>query len=152
MEQMERSTGSKVTATSYDKGVSKEQYIPGPIIWVRETARNLARAFSKDANCNDMLPRHSGPDITETSPSVNIELPLVRELLLLACMHQSQGGQSLRQDSIGLIENDLQLFCFIREQLSRTRNVRWPSLSLKTVTGIHFTKVSQVAQPKRPLK
>jgi hypothetical protein len=150
MEQMEQSTGAKVTATFYDEGLSKKHYIPGPIIWVRETAGKFVRAFSKDANRNNVLPRHSSPDATVAPTSVNIELPLTRDLLLLACVHQSQGGQSLRQDSIGAMENDRQLFCFIREQFSRTPNVRWSSLLLKTVTGIHFTQVSPLARLKRP--
>jgi hypothetical protein len=149
---MERSTGGKVTATFYDEQSSRERYIPGPIIWVRETARSFARAFSKDANRNDILLPHRGPGTTLTPASVNIELPPVRNLLLLACVHQSQGGQSLRQDSIGTIENDRQLFCFIRQQLSHTLNARWPFLWLKTVMGIHFTQVSQLARLKRFLE
>lgn len=148
MEQMQRSAIGKVTATSYDENLSKKRYIPGPMIWVRETARNCARFFSKDANRNDILPRHSGLDTSVAPAAVNIESSHARDLLLLACVDQSQGAQSLRQDSIEAIENDRQLFCFIREQLSRTPNVRWPSLSLKKVTGIHFTQVSRLARLK----
>jgi hypothetical protein len=152
MERMQRSTFGKVTATSYNEDPSQKHYIPGPIIWVRETARSFARAFSKGANCNDILPRHSGLDTSITPASLNIESSLEQDLLLLACVNQSQGGQSLRQDSIEAIENDRQLFCFIREQFSRTSNVRWPSLLLKTVTGIHFTQVSRLARVRRSLK
>jgi hypothetical protein len=148
---MERSTGGKITATSYDEQSSGERYIPGPTIWIRETARSFARAFSKDANRNVLL-RHSGPGTRVTPASVNIEIPPAPDLLLLTCVHQSQGGQSLRQDSIGAIENDRQLFCFIQEQLSHTSKVCWSSLSLKTVMGIHFTQVSQLARLKISLK
>ncbi|KAF2011921.1 hypothetical protein BU24DRAFT_425752 [Aaosphaeria arxii CBS 175.79] len=140
MEQVERSTGSKVIATSYNEGASQERYIPGPINWIRETVRNLARAFSKDANRNEMLPRHSGPGTKVTDTSKKGRLPFVQDLLLLACVPQNHGGQILCQDSIEAIRNDRQLFWFIRQQLSRTPNVRWPIQLLKTVTGIHFTK------------
>ncbi|PVH94632.1 hypothetical protein DM02DRAFT_183775 [Periconia macrospinosa] len=99
---------------------------------------STVKAFSKNANCNDRLPRHNGPETTETPAPVNIKLPLVQDLLLLACTHQSQGRQTLRQDSIRAIKNNQQLFCFIQEKLSR--NVRWFHVSLKTMTGIHFTK------------
>ena len=145
---MERSASGKITATSYDEHSSSERYIPGPKIWIRETARSFVRAFSKDANHNDFLPRHGGPGTRTTPKSANTELPLVPDLLLLACAHQSQGGQSLRQDSIGTIESDRQLFCFVKEQLSRTLNVRWFFPSLKTITGIHFTQVSRVTRLK----
>ncbi|KAK3216196.1 hypothetical protein GRF29_8g2559841 [Pseudopithomyces chartarum] len=140
MERMERSINGKVTATSYGKGSSQERYIPGPIFWVREAARDFASSFSRDVNRSDMLPRHSGPNTTVTPAPVNLESPLAEDLLLLACVHQSQGGQFLRQDSIGAVGNDRQLFYFIREQLSRTLNERRPSLLLKRVTGIHFTQ------------
>lgn len=145
MERMERSINGKVTATSYGKGSSQERYIPGPIFWVREAARDFASSFSRDVNRSDMLPRHSGPNTTVTPAPVNLESPLAEDLLLLACVHQSQGGQFLRQDSIGAVGNDRQLFYFIREQLSRTLNERRPSLLLKRVTGIHFTQVSRRA-------
>jgi hypothetical protein len=145
MEQMAGSTGIKITANSYEEGASNERYIFGPAIWARRIARSLARTLSNDANPDGVSSQHSDPDTTGTSASVNIELPPVRNLLLLACRDEDQGGKSLRQDEIGLLDNDQRLFYLIRRQLSKTRNLSWSSLSLKTVTGIHFTKVSPTA-------
>lgn len=147
---MKKSTGGKVTATSYNKELPNQQYTPGPILWLQETARNIAKAFSRDKRCSDKLPQHNGPSITVTLMAPDIESPPTRDLLLLACMHENQGGQLLRQDSIGTMSNDRQLFCFIREQISRAPSKRWLSCLLKKVTGIHFTQVRQPAPLKSP--
>jgi hypothetical protein len=139
---MERASGGKVTAAFYDEGSSVERYIPGPANWARGTARSLARSFSKDANCDDVLPQHSGLEVKETHVPVKIELPLMPDLLLLACMNERHGGKFLHQDSIGAVGNDQELFYFIRKQLSRSRKEHRLSQLLKKVTSIRFTMVS----------
>lgn len=143
IDQMERSFGCRVTATFQDDGPAAENIVYGLIAWFRKAVRRLARLFSKETSLDNFLPRHNVTNTVATPAPGNVGLPSSRDLLLLACMHQKDGGQSLYQDDIGAIANDRQLFRFIRKQISSTATKRRSFLSLKTVTGIHFTKVSQ---------
>ncbi|EDU46316.1 hypothetical protein TUN199_04230 [Pyrenophora tritici-repentis] len=141
IDQMERIAGTKVTVTTYNEEEPQRGYGPGLISWARNTTRDLTRLFSKDADRDDVLPQHNDSETTQASASVNIELTPAQDLLLLACMQQSQGSQLFLQDSIRAIKSDRQLFYFIREQISRNRRTRWTSRVLKTVNEIQFTKL-----------
>ncbi|PZD41578.1 hypothetical protein A1F97_04265 [Pyrenophora tritici-repentis] len=119
IDQMERIAGTKVTVTTYNEEEPQRGYGPGLISWARNTTRDLTRLFSKDADRDDVLPQHNDSETTQASASVNIELTPAQDLLLLACMQQSQGSQLFLQDSIRAIKSDRQLFYFIREQISQ---------------------------------
>ena len=146
---MERPTDTEVTFTTYNEEESQRGHGSGLSSWARNTARDITRLFSKDADRDDVLPQHNNPETTEASVAVNIEMMPVRDLLLLACIQKSQGRQLFLQDSIRPIKSDRQLFYFIRKQISCNRKIRWLSLLLKTVTEIQFTKVRQSSTPKR---
>ncbi|XPS79088.1 hypothetical protein M3J09_011077 [Ascochyta lentis] len=140
VEQMQRSIGSEVTVTSYEEASSNPKCFPGLANRFRAAAKNAVSAFSMAFHRGDILPRHIGGETTASPETVNIDLSSVPDLLLLGRVHKSHGGKGLRQDQIGAIENDCQLFRFIHQQLSRTRRVRWSSLPIKTITNIHFSK------------
>lgn len=141
VERMRQFTGSKVTATSYTEGVSNQQYTSGIVSWVRAVAKDIVSVFERNSDHSDDASRHQDADTTAEPEAVSIEMPSLPNLLLLACMHKTQGGKGLLQDDIGVIENDRQLFCRIQEQLARLRGPRQTSPPLMTVSGIHFTKV-----------
>lgn len=141
IEQMEGSTGSKVTATFYQEETVNERYIPAPMIWARELGRYFT-VFMKPADNDSRSVRHTDNEVMVEAGSVAIEMPPVPDLLLLTCRNQEQGGQALHQHNVGTIETDRELFHFIRKQLICARNARWKLMELKVVTGIHFTKAS----------
>ena len=140
-ERMQRSGASKVTATTYNPGSPNQQYRFDVARWIRSATKHVADAFMTilDARNSSLQACSSRADVKTAATYIN--MPSLRVLHLLACMHQTQQRKRLVQERVDAIENDRELFCFIKTQLNSTRNSLWTILNMRTVTGIHFTKV-----------
>lgn len=148
VERLQQSSSSKVTATSYSEDTANQQYAGWLMNWVRAVTRKITNVLEQDREFCDDSTQQAGSDTITRSDAVSIEMPPLRRLLLLACMHKLQGGKGLLQESIETIENDRHSFNFIRSQLRGVRGRPRAFFQSKVVTGIHFTKVSQLAGSK----
>lgn len=139
VEQLQRAGVDQVTTAPYDPDRSNQDYINWPSQSLHRAATVLRNTFSRKKNCKDTLPRHNTK--TALCPS-GTALPPVHDIVLMGCVHKPEGGKGLRQDSIGAVKNSRQLFCLIRQEYWRTRELKWFARYLRKVRNIHLTKVS----------
>ncbi|KAH7076750.1 hypothetical protein BKA63DRAFT_602499 [Paraphoma chrysanthemicola] len=141
IERMQRSTGTKVIATTYSQNGSNQQYISAAPAWMRAAARKISSAFSRSENLKECLPRHTNQTTPSTSAHSGSSHTPIQNLLLMACM---QGDQQLRrivhQDPIDDITTDKALFTFMKMQLTKRRNSLGRLFSLRCIQGLHFVK------------
>jgi hypothetical protein len=131
-----------VTASPYDPDSSNERYIFEPIRLIRQIFRNVRGAFGGSEDLSDISTQASRVGIAAMSTTTRINMPPLRVLHLLACVHQTQRRKNLIQDRIDMVETDRELFCFIKRRLKQLHSHARTLLRFRTVTGIHFTKVS----------
>ncbi|KAH7086938.1 hypothetical protein FB567DRAFT_443733 [Paraphoma chrysanthemicola] len=141
IERMQRSTGTKVMATTYNENGPNQQYISPAPAWIRAAAGKISSTFSRSGNLKECLPQHTNQITPSTSaPSSSSHTP-VQNLLLMACM---QGDQQLRrivhQEPIDDITTDKALFTFMKMQLTKRRSSFSQLFSLRSIQGLHFVK------------
>ncbi|KAH7079112.1 hypothetical protein BKA63DRAFT_258683 [Paraphoma chrysanthemicola] len=137
---MERSSGVKVSASSYRQHSGNQQYVaPQPGRWLRNGIAKLTSVFgtSKTSPC---LPRHTNTCSSSVSTASSTTISPPSMLHLLACMHHNRFRKVLQQDRIEAIKTDRALLCFMRRQHARYRCRLLRFLSLKGVQGIYFVK------------
>ena len=141
MERMQRRGVTKMTALSYDsESPSQQHHTFETVQGVRQLTRKIADTLT------GILPRSSRPRIAAGDAVTQTNLAPLKILHLLACVHRTQRSKYLVQARIEMVEIDREPFYLIRRQLNQLRNLTWSLLHLRTITGIHFTKLSQSAR------
>jgi hypothetical protein len=143
MQQMQRRGASQLTATLYDPHPANERYNFQPIRTMKRFGQMLVRSLTWLRNLQDSAARSDYSDTATEDAATRINVPPLRILYLLACMHKTQRRKHLVQDRIETIERDRALFCFMGRQLNHLHSHAWTLLRFRTVIGIHFTKVSR---------
>jgi hypothetical protein len=135
---MERSCGTKVTATAYNHQNSNQQYIaPRPIQWIRNGLAKLSSSTNTASRAGPCIPLHNTPSTAVATATARLPTVSRSTLHLMACMHRDRSRKTLKQD---LLENIRELFLFMRQQYIRHRGSFRNMLSLKSVQGIFFVK------------
>jgi hypothetical protein len=147
-EKMSRSTGAKVTVTSYSKRSTNQNWTFKAPVWARRIAGVSSFAQARTSNSTGCLPQHNFPNhctpSTSSTPATNAAAPLKPSLHLLACTHRTQRQKCLSQDPIDSVSTDRALFCFIKRQLHRNRSRIRSILAMRSVQGMFFVKVSYI--------
>ena len=139
---MQHAVDGDISATPYSHTSAKRKYTFNTPNWMRMVAQSIRKTLSPPSDEQE-LPRSNTPlGKSGVSKKKTTDDPM-KTLHLLACVHETQQGTHLVQDRLEEMESDRELFNFIREQLSCTRSNRWKLFHLRTVIGIHFTKVKE---------
>lgn len=140
-----QSTGAgNVTATSYSADSTNQQYTIDLTSWFCTTASKIRDLIA--ALWSDRSVQHTRSTAAVNNAAAHINIPPLRIMYLLVCMHRTQGDRRLEQDRIETIGNDKELFYFMQQQLKRLRTSLWAYLRIRTVLAIHFTNVSSTLQ------
>ncbi len=146
-EKMSRSTGAKVTVTSYSTTSTNQNWTFKAPVWARRIASVFSSAQARTSTSTVCLPQHNVPNngtpLTSSTLATNAAAPLKPTLHLLACMHRTQRRKCLLQDPIDFVSTDRALFCFMKRQLQRNRSRIRSTLAMRSVQGIFFVKVSR---------
>jgi hypothetical protein len=143
---MERSTGSKVVASSYNQGSSQQVYIFKAPNWMRTIVRRVSATFNA-AKLPD-LPQHRGSGTASACVPPGTNQPQSQQTLqLMVCMQRGRYRRIVNQDRIDNITTDQALFSFLQSQLARHRGRIRKMFSLKCVQGMYFVKVSMRGPP-----
>jgi hypothetical protein len=145
-EKMSRSTGAKVTVTSYSKTSTNQNWFFKAPVWARKLAGGSSSARARTSDSAGCLPQHNAPNqyrpSTSSMPATNPSAPWKPTLHLLACLHQTQRRKCLLQSPIDSVSTDRALFCFMKRQLQLNRNRIRSILAMRSVQGMFFVKVS----------
>jgi hypothetical protein len=141
-QQMERRGASRITTSAYDPESTKQQYIFEPAQAARNITRGITEAFTGHLGRYGIKTQARRSEAVAKSTATHIDMPPLRMLHLLVCVHKTQRRKNLLQDRIESVESDQELFYLIRRQLSHLRSQVWAPLRMRALTGIHFTRVS----------
>ena len=142
---MQRSTGAKVTATSYSGGFSNQKYTFRSPKWMRSLVQTASGART---GSQPYLPQPNACSAPATATPVAIGMTTVPQesVHLMACLQRGRYRRIVRQDPIDGITTDKALFCFLRSQLAQHRGRVRRFFSLKCVQGLLFVKVCDLNQ------
>jgi hypothetical protein len=142
---MSRSTGAKVTVLSYNKSSTNQKWTLRAPTWLQKLHDISMFGQVRASSSTRSLPRHNVHDqcssSTSSMPAPNAVAPSKPTLHLLACTHRTQRRKCLLQDPIDCVATDRALFCFMKQQLRRSRSRIRSLLSMRSVQGMFFVKV-----------
>lgn len=148
---MTRSTGAKVTISSYNTASANNGWSFRAPMWIRQLTNLWSTSRTGTSRFTGSLPHHNASNQSSNATStVNTPIPPGSELFLLACAHKSQRQKHLLQDTINSVSTDQVLFLFLKQQLKRNQSRIRSLLSMRSVQGMYFVKVSPVQS--RPLQ
>ncbi|KAF3045537.1 hypothetical protein E8E12_009384 [Didymella heteroderae] len=144
IEQMNRSTGAKVTVTSYSKTSGNQNWVLKTPRMVRRLTGSLTSGRAGASNPQGCLPQHNESSqpvpSTGTAATGTTTAQVTSTLHLLACAHRTQRRKWFLQNPIDTIFTDRALFCFMRQQLERNRSLIRSILTMTSVQGMFFVK------------
>jgi hypothetical protein len=142
VDRMERTSGVKVTASSYRQYAGGQQYpMPRPDRWIRKGFSKVASALTNVWKPSPCLPQHAASSIPATG-TTSAQTPSQHQILhLVACMHRDPVRKFVQQDRIEDLRTDRELLDFMRRGYVRQRKAFLRILSLKCVKGIYFVKL-----------
>jgi hypothetical protein len=141
IERMQRSTGAKVVATTYNQSASTQNYTSSPSSWMRATAQKLSNTFGRSNKSSPGLSKHSSASTTSTAMSAGLTACPPQTLHFMACMQGGRYRRVVHQDAIDDIATDKELFLFMRQQVTKRRGYFRRAFSLKCIQGLYFVKV-----------
>ena len=145
---MSRSTGAKVTVVLYNQTTTTSQnWNFNFSAWPRRLIQNFTSTRIGTRNSTGCLPQHNNPTQASSTTSMTVSNTPASEptLHLLACAHQTRRRKYLLQDRVDAVSTVRELFCFMKQQLKRNRNYIRKALSMRSVQGMFFVKVSFVS-------
>jgi hypothetical protein len=146
IEKMSRSTGAKVTVVPYNKTSNSQHWVLKAPSWLQKFTRTSNTGQKRALGSTGCLPQHNTPNQSSSSTSSTLApsttAPTKPKLHLLACTHRTQRQKCLLQDSIDGVSTDQALFCFMKQQLQHSRSRIRSILSMRSVQGMFFVKVS----------
>jgi len=134
---IEQATGvNSLSALNSQGNSNQQQPFQGIWAWVQGAFRKCRRRPNQKPN----LPQHNAQPASATQGS---QTPATQQKLLhmMSCVHKGRYGKNLYQDRIETVNNDRNLFVFLKEQFTKNRGRFRSVLSLRTVQGIFFIKV-----------
>jgi hypothetical protein len=138
---MERSSGIKVIASTYNQNVNNQQYIsPRLARWIQNGCAKLASVFETTSKKSSCLPQHNNFCSSSTSSTSQSTLSPPQNLHLLSCMHRNRVRKILQQDRIEAVKTDRALICYMRKQYACHRGHLLNVFGLKSVTGIFLVR------------
>lgn len=142
---MSRSTGAKVTVVPYDSTSTNQNWTLKTPSWITKLTSTSVSNQSRSTTPIGCLPQHNVPMQFPPSTSListsNATVPSKPTIHLLACTHRTQRRKCLLQDPIDPVSTDRALFCFMKQQLQRSRSRIRSLLSMRSVQGMFFVKV-----------
>lgn len=135
-ENMERSTGARVTTTAYRSSKANQNYSFRLPSWLKRIANILSARPSQSPGLSGGLPRHNTGSMAANSSSATQSV-----LHLLACIHRNQRRKCLVQDRLDAVTTDRELFHFMRNQIKRSRSAFRSLITMRDIQGMFFVKV-----------
>ena len=146
IEKMGRSTGARVTVTQYSKASTNQNWSFRAPAWAKKLMGSSSSGQTRASNPAGCLPQHNGPTpsipLATSTPVSNASAAPGSTLHLLACAHQTERRKCLLQESLGGVATDRDLFCRMKQQLRRNCSGFRNFLSMRSVQGMFFVKVS----------
>jgi hypothetical protein len=140
VDRMERTSGVKVTASSYRQYAGGQQYpMPRPDRWLKNGIAKTASAFTKPSRPSP-LPQHSAPCVPIVGSSVTQNGSSLKVLHLMACIHRDSKRKYVKQDRIENVTTDRELLCFMRQKYVDQHRSTLRLLEIKQIKGIYFVK------------
>jgi hypothetical protein len=141
IEWMQRSTGTKVVATSYRQNSLNQTYVNPFPTWIRAATGRLSASFGRSKPTQQSLPQHSNRNKPSTCVSCGSSIAPKPCLILMACMEGRLKNHTVYQDCIEGISTDRALFTYMSEQISKRRHLLRKAFSLNCITELYFVKV-----------
>lgn len=142
IERMQRSTGAKVVATSYNQSTSNQNYTIRPSTWMTTTLQKLSATFRRSGRSCPVPQQNGTLSTSSTAVSTGSTACPQQTLHFMACMQGGRYRRVIHQDPIDDIATDRELFLYMRHQLKRRRGHIRRAFSLKCIQGLYFVKVS----------
>ena len=137
---MERKTGVEFSSLSNPQSIPNQRFT---VKYVWATVRGaVSTIWGSSQNATSLPIHHAAQPIISAQIVQNPNVQDPERLILMSCMHKKNQGKTLYQDDVTTLQRDRDLFYFLKARYRERRGKFRSTLSLRTVIGIYFIKVS----------